>query len=121
MGWCQGGVTDVKTNAIYIADTSAMTYKTGPLARTWRRQLRAAFRLLAVPDGPPWYRLIYWWVATPLGLFANFFLWFVGIHLWGPFFFVGWLAVSLFTPSAAVYYRKAQEAAKKAEEDALRK
>ena len=102
----------MKTNTIYIADTSAMEYRPGPLARTWKRQFRAALRALSAPEGPWWYRFIHAWVATPLGLFANFFCWFVGIYLWGPLFFVGWLAVALFLPSAIIYHRTAQEALK---------
>jgi hypothetical protein len=95
----------MKTNVIYVADTSSMIYRPGPLVRTWKRQFKAAFRALALPDGPPWFRLVGWWVATPSGLFANFFTWFVGIHLWGPPFFVGWLFFSLFIPAAIVYHR----------------
>lgn len=93
----------MKTNVIYIADTRAMEHRPGPLARTWKRQLKAAMRALAPPEGPRWFRLAWWWVATPSGLFANFFTWFVGIHLWGAPFFMGWLLVSLFIPSAIIY------------------
>ncbi len=106
----------MKTNAIYIADTSAMEYHPGPLARTWKRQFRAALRALNPPEGPWWYRPIHVWVATPLGLFANFFCWFVGIYWWGASFFVAWLAVALFLPSAIVYHRTAQEALKAEQE-----
>lgn len=106
----------MKTNAIYVADTSAMEYKPGPIARTWRRQLFAALRLLAIPTGPRWFRLIYWWVATPTGLFANFFIWFVGIHWWGPRFFIAWLALALFAPSAVIYYRNTRKEAQEAAE-----
>ncbi len=106
----------MKTNTIYIADTSAMQYRPGPLARTWKRQFRAAMHLLSPPKGPWWYRAVFSWVATPLGLFANFFCWFVGIYWWGPAFFVGWLAGALFVPSAIVYHRTAQEALKAEQE-----
>lgn len=95
----------MKTNVIYIADTSAMEYRPGPVIRTWKRQFKAALRALAPPEGPRWFRLVSWWVATPSGLFANFFTWFVGIHAWGPLFFVGWLFFSLFIPCAVVYRR----------------
>ena len=98
----------MKTNAIYVADTSAMEYKPGPLVRTWRRQFHAALRLLAPPPGPLWYRAVYWWVASPMGLFCNFFLWFVGFYFLGPRFFVSWLMMGLFMPSAIVYHRNTQ-------------
>lgn len=93
----------MKTNAIYIADTSAMAYRPGPVWRTWRRQFRAAMRALAPPAGPAWYRLVYWWIATPSGLFANFFVWFAGSNAFGAPFFVLWLLLSVFIPSALVY------------------
>lgn len=95
----------MKTNVIYVADTSSMTYRPGPLARTWRRQFRAALRALTPPAGPWWFRPIAWWIATPSGLFANFFAWFVGIHWWGPPFFVGWMFFSVFIPAAIMYRR----------------
>ena len=106
----------MKTNTIYIADTSAMEYKPGPIARTWRRQFYAALRLLAIPEGPAWLRFTYWWVATPSGLFANFFCWFAGVHFWGLRFFVAWQAVAMFAPSATIYYRNAKKAEQEAKE-----
>ena len=93
----------MKTNVVYIADTSAMLYRPGPVARTWKRQFKAACRALAPPDGPLWFRLTWWWVATPAGLFANFFTWFAGTGLLGPRFFMAWLLFSLFIPSAVIY------------------
>jgi len=93
----------MKTNVIYVADTSSMLYRPGPIVRTWKRQFKAACRALAPPDGPRWFRLTWWWVATPTGLFANFFLWFAGTGYWGPPFFLLWLLVSLFVPSAVIY------------------
>ena len=95
----------MKTNVIYVADTSAMIYRPGPYARTWKRQLLAAQRVLSPPAGPLWYRTAFWWVCTPAGLFANFFSWFAGSHAFGAPFFMGWLMVSLFTPCAVIYYR----------------
>ena len=95
----------MKTHVVYIADTSSMVYHPGPIARTWKRQFKAAFRALAPSAGPWWYRLTFWWVATPAGLFANFFTWFAGIHFWGIPFFMGWLFFSLFLPCAVVYHR----------------
>ncbi len=113
MGWYGEGVHHMKPNPICDADTAAMKHRPGPLVRTWKRQFRAALRGLALPKGPLWFRWVFWWVATPTGLFANFFCWFAGCYWWGPQFFVSWLAFSLFTPSAIVYYRNTKAEAEK--------
>lgn len=94
----------MKAAPIYIADTSSMQYRPGPVARTWARQFRRAIRGFAPPEGPFWLRQVHLWIATPAGLFGNFALAFVGTAYVGPRFFLIWLMVGLFVPAAILYH-----------------
>ena len=98
----------MKASPIYVADTSSMQYRPGPVARTWARQLRRAFRSFAPPAGPFWLRQLHLWIATPAGLFGNFALGFVGTAYYGPRFFMIWLMAGLFAPAALMYHRLEQ-------------
>ncbi len=106
----------MKASPIYIANTSSMQYRQGPVARTWTRQLRRAVRSFAPPAGPFWLRHVHLWVATPAGLFGNFATGFVGTAYFGPRFFVGWLMLGLFVPAATLYHYLEAEAKKKAQD-----
>jgi len=114
-----GGTTEsrhVKDDIMHHLELPRMWYQPDPAQwRNWFRtrvltpKVRAALQSLELPERPLWRRVVQWWVATPSGLFANFFGWFAGLYYFGPVFFMPWMIFALGLPASIIYFVSKQD------------